>query len=669
MTAQAAGNLSLIEDQLAVRGTVFSSERDGYVDAVGIGKDELNDRDRWGVRLQALYEPREDLSIRLMADYSEIDETCCAAVTYVDNFNARNDPSRFGSDALLALQGGTFIPESEEEKLRTGISFLPNSQATDRGLSMDISWEQDDFTLTSVTSYRKYNSRDTFDGDFTDLSLFGVDNDAQQTTFTQELRLDISGDQYTGVIGAYYFQQDVDLDYTLASGGDLNTFAANDPDLAALIAGIEQVSLASGGIIGPAADPFPNDFVASHVAEQEQKSWAIFSQFDVNLSDNLVLTAGLRYTEEEKTIHTVFNETIGGANWNHAGPIDTTATAIALGQFAAAVGPDPSNPDFAAIGALFSTPGYFDVYVPYQVAGWGGFTTAGFSPRDDIRAKLDDEQITGTLKLSWFVNSDTLLYASYGTGYKSGGTNTDRIATGFDPVFDAETSESFELGIKTEFPAQALRLNAAIFHSTVEDFQANAFSGDGGFNLQNAGELKSQGGELEVLWQAAENTTVTFGYAYTKAEFEEFEEGNCWVATPFHTGTSDPGANADGFSCDRSGDRIANSPEHYANLGVKQDFVISNSVDGYVYGEYVYLSDQVLDANNDPLSVQDGYGVVNVRAGLFFNEHDVDVTLWARNVLDEYYRRTSFPPSLQDGKLMTFPSEPRTFGITLNKNF
>ena len=87
--------------------------------------------------------------------------------------------------------------------------------------------------------------------------------------------------------------------------------------------------------------------------------------------------------------------------------------------------------------------------------------------------------MTGTVKLSWFANDATMFYASYGTGYKSGGVNVDRIDAAFDPLFDAETSEAFELGMKADFPEQALRVNVALHRTDTDDLQTISFQGTG----------------------------------------------------------------------------------------------------------------------------------------------------------------------------------------------
>lgn len=674
LSGSAGGNLTLIEDELAIRGTIFTSERDGYIDVDGFGSDVLNDRDRMGGRLQALWEPTEDLSIRVIADYSEIDEICCGALSYVDNLAVFAQPGNApgpGSDAVLAALGGTVFQGDQTDEYRTALNILPESEALDRGLSIDVSWDIGDYTLNSISSYRKYNSRDIIDSDFSNVDIIRTENDAAQKSFSQELRLDYTSETLSAVVGLYYFTQDIELDYNLYGGDQLNDYAGLAFGLGALTEGMDALS-AVPGFPAPAA-PYPNDFVGNHISDQEHESWAVFGQFDYNISEELILTFGVRYTEEEKDMTTVFTETVNGVPW-------VPGEATSLGRIAAPLA-DPSDVTSGGDGALLAamgagakvfdfslfTPANISRFAPYTVEGWGGFLFPGFYPREDIIGKIDDEQITGTIKLSWFATEDTMLYASYGTGYKSGGTNTDRIAPGLVPIFDAETSSSFELGMKSEFPDQALRINAALHFTETDDFQANAFTG-AGFNLQNAGKLESYGGELELFWQPLQDTVVTLGYAYSHAEFEEFESGDCWIGYTWQTGTQDPGANGDG-SCDRSGDRISGNPEHFANLGVKQNFTLGDGVDAYVYGEYTYLSDQVLDNNNDPLKQEDAYGLLNLRAGVTFEEYGVDITFWGRNVLDETYKRTTFDVPIQNGKLMSYPSAPRTYGLTLNKAF
>ncbi len=382
----------------------------------------------------------------------------------------------------------------------------------------------------------------------------------------------------------------------------------------------------------------PGDF-ATDFNKQEHNSWALFGQFDWQLTDTLTLTAGLRYSDEEKELSTVYTE-----------------SSMAGGFFL---------PQFAATFA-----------------------------RDDIAELITDEQVTGTAKLSWFASDATMFYASVSTGYKAGGTNTDRIEPAFSQTFGAETSTAYELGMKAEFPERAMRLNVSLHYTPIDDYQVGTFTGSG-FNVQNAATIETYGGEVEWLWQVTESTTINATYAKSIADFDEFERGNCWGITPFQNGTPDPGARyqvgvdandnpifaplgdpaiADPLNpgpafCDRTGGRIGTNPEDFLALSLSQDFNISESVQGFVRTEYIYNGDMVLDQSNEPLSEQDAYHLVNLRAGLYFTNIDAELTLWGRNIFDEEYNGTSFPGVLQDGKQIAYRREPATYGLTFRKDW
>lgn len=685
----AAASISAIDNILAFRVTAFGSQRDGIVSEVNSGNDVLNDRDRWGVRLQALYTPNDDISVRIIADYSEINEICCAAPVQVSNMKAMGIDGKFGSDSLLSQApfNATIFDADDFFEHKVALSFLPESTMKDSGLSAEISWDLDNqYTLVSISAFRNFDALDNIDTDFTDADLFGTQNDSRQSSFSQELRLDYSGEKVNAILGAYYFDQNLDLDYSLYTSEQFNQYflsgfsqGAFDP----LLAGIDAVSAATGGLIAPSAAPAPAFTAFDHRAEQKHESYAIFGQVDYRLSEKLTLTAGLRYTDESKDLSTVFSENLPGN-----APFPT---------FFSSVG-DPANPSSIVPGTLLYGAGVagsvlagiadntidiassggqaaLQALVPFQTLGWG-FKPLGAitSDRSDIIDTLSDDQITGTLKLSYQPDRDTLLYASYGTGYKSGGTNTDRITEGFDPIFAAETSQALEVGIKKDFPEHDFRINAAAHSTTVDDFQANTFAGTG-FNLQNAGDYKTSGLEIELTWLPTDTVEVNFVYARVNAEYDNFEKGNCWIANTWHTGIGDPGQEsldpaAPNPYCNRSGGRPGGEPEDYAMIKLKKDFTISEDVSSYLVAEFSYISDIVLDGSNDPLAVQDAYSLLNLRFFMNFDKYDMDLIFWGRNVLDEeYIKHINFNTPLQEGKLNAYVPDPATFGITLKKRF
>lgn len=677
-----ASNIPLVEDVFALRATVFSSQRDGYVGDVAFGNDSINDLDRFGARLQALYTPTDRFSLRAIADWSEIDETCCAALTRQDNIFAfgRTGPGGQpipGTDFVLrTLFGATTFTGDQFDDYTMALNRLPRATNEDRGLSVEINYEYDNATLTSLSAWRAFDTTDEIDADFSNAELFTKRNTSEQSSFSQELRLaGTIGDRINYVSGVYYFAQDLDADNQLTTGADFADFFIGDcvlfqlggqqpgtepttgqGQLACLVDGI---AAATAGVPGPpngpgplppAGDAFIDGGFAREIMLQEHTSWAIFSQVDFRLSDAWRLTLGLRYTDEDKDLDGTYLQ-------NPLGP----------------------PPDLAAIGAesalFLSNPPAYNPYTPASLAafgpirepGWGAWLLDVTRPRPPTSVSLSDEQVSGTVKLSWYANDATMFYASYGTGYKSGGTNTDRINAAFSSVFDAETSESIEIGMKADF--EIARLNVALHDTQIDDLQANSFTGLG-FNLQNAGKADTHGAEVELWWVPVEAVNLQLAYTWSVADFDQFVNGTCWVATPFHTGQPDPGQTDPNLPvCDRSGDRVPSNPEHNVFLAANLFFPLSGSLNLFVRPEVNYFSDMMTDGNNEPLKLKDAYEIYNLRLGLEFVDWNASVTVWGRNLADEADYETVFDVPIQDGKLNAYPREPRTWGVTFRKDF
>ena len=607
-------------DELAFRFTGFSSQRDGYVDNLTTaGEDEINDRDRYGFRAQALWEPTDTVSVHVIADYAELDEICCGFSVLYDNNRAdqrSTTASILGTDTYLASRGGTVVSEDRVFEDVQATSFNPESSSEDQGISIQVDWDLEDFTLTSITAFRNFESFDRIDADFTDLDALEDRNAAEQEQFSQELRLSFVGENLNYVVGANVFIQELNSNSQLDFGSDTELFA-------------EVFSNLPVGTFGGVGSAFPADGFAFDINEQEHESWAVFAQADYRISEALTLTAGLRYSDEQKDLVANYFESGNELGFN-------------LTQFAATL------------------------------------------KRNNVDESIAEDQITGTIKLSWFANEDVMLYTSYSTGYKAGGTNTDRIDPSFDQTFEKETSTSIEVGVKAEFPDQGVRLNAAIYQAAIDDQQVGSFSG-AGFNVQNAATADTKGLELEMLWQPSENTTVNVGYSKAIADVDEFEKGNCRIVTPFRTGVADPGASieingivrpaqtvAESFSpsfCDRSGGRLAVNPEDKLIVGVRRDYVLSDSVVAYGKAEWSHVGDMQLLASNDPLTLQDSYNTFNVRMGLILDEYNSEVTLWGRNITNEDYLGIAFDGVLQTGKIGAYSREPATYGITFNTKF
>lgn len=661
-----ATSLVAIEDTLAFRVAGFNTDRDGWITEANSGQD-INNRDRFGVRAQALYTPTDAVIIRLIADWAELDEVCCGALTWQDNQQANQIPGKSGTDALLAspLFVATVYTQDSFYDYTTALSQLPASSMQDRGLSLQADWQLNaHWALTSITAWRDFDSVDDTDSDFTDADLLTARNDARQQAFSQEVRMTYDSDLLSVMAGAYWFSQNLDLDYTITTHDDFPLFfSASAPQLNPLIDGLNGLSAATGGLIALAAPATPVSAAFFHNAYQEQDSYALFVQSDWYLATSWTLTTGLRYTVEEKSLRGRYTETgpgIDGLPLTPALQPDPMAAGAALaivGQ-ALAAGELPEPAQLAPLAA-------------FQQPGWGYFllNTAAIAPRPALDESIDDNQLTGAVKLSWQPSDHQLIFASYATGYKAGGLNTDRIAAAFDPRFEAETANSFEVGFKQDFRRYNLRLNLAAHLTDIKDFQASTFTGTG-FNLQNAGDIETKGIEAELTWFATSDTRLSLNVARTLATFDEFERGPCWVAYTWHTGIDDPGrAQPDAPFCSRAADRVGFNPENTLSLQASQ-YIALGSLDSQLSLDWQYTGDLYMDSTNDPYKKSSSYSLLNVRWQFSLPEFNSDIIVWGRNVLDkEYVARNAFDVPVQTGKIMAYPGQPASWGITLQTYF
>lgn len=628
-------SIPVVEGRSAFRFSGGWTERDGYVRNVATGTD-LNERDRYNLRGQFLFDNGNDLSVRVIADYSELDEQCCAASNIFDGpgdttagFLAAGGAipptgNLPGASFILPLDlvaqltgftGSPVVLANDFDDRRVSQDIDPFAEVEESGLSVEVNWDLNETTtFTSITAYRSYESDDFVDADFNALDILSASGGTtDQDTFSQEFRLNgIWGDRLTYVAGLYYFDQELERETTLRLGSVANLLLTGGLPTSALVGGAgvcPLIGISDDVCNGPA---FPGGEGSDNFSTQDQTSWAVFAQADYQLTDDLTLTLGLRYLDEEKDLNVRFTETIFT-------PIFNAFTPLA-----------PNVPD-----------------VP------------------DVT--FDDTEVTGTAKLSYYWNDDTMTYISYGRGYKSGGTNIDRIspATGAPLLFDPETSDSIEVGLKTQFLDKRVRLNLAVHQTDFDDFQANTFVGTG-FVLQNAGEIQSRGFELDVLALVNSWLSLAAGTAYVDAEYDSFVGGSC-IRTPFGA-TPDQGQPNFPTVCDASGNTVGGTPEwtYYGSVIAERPLG-----DGTLFGrlDVNWRDDNPAGTDNDPNKEGDSYTLTNLRLGYRFAEDRYEVTAWAKNLLDEDYQDGGFNSVIREGSLSAYHTEPRTYGVTFRANF
>jgi outer membrane receptor protein involved in Fe transport len=691
---RAAGSVTgPITDNLAGRLFLAREVRDGFYDVrTGEGprtETEDQNRDFYTVRGQLLFNVTDALNLRLIGDYTERDEDCCVAV------QIRTGPTGAIVDFLATDEG---VLQFARPFDRIAFSNRGTEQfIEDGGVSLegnlDLTLFGEDATLTSITAFRFYEAVNGQDSDFTsaDILYRPADGTFSQRfeTFTQEVRLAGTVGRLDYLVGGFYVNEKLDRnDRGPVPGADgeayISTFIVNA--LAGIIAGAGQTPPAGLTANGPlflsqaTGRPFgtslPNGGGLRDVYEQETKSLALFTHNIFEVTDQIDLTLGLRYTTEEKSLSSKFSNVDQGAGC--AALLARTQTGIPAALIA------------RGVPAAYFTPGSpllpLGTGLIQQTVGIGclPFFNPGFNNRTTEQDRTEEE-LTGTGKISYSPTDDLLIYASYARGYKSGGFNLDRsissngLPTGgngvvpvADTSFSPEFVDSYELGFKSTLLDGALLFNATYFDQTFTGFQLNTFLGTN-FVVESIPEVTSKGVDLDLIYLAPFIDGLTFqgGVTYADTRYSEFGPSGLIGPARFQQLQLLPG------------ERLSFAPEFSGSASVSLEQPVGPLV-GRLFLGAKYTSAYNTKSDLLPFGRQDDYVLINGRLGLGTPDDRVRVELFAQNLTDQDYYQVVFNQTLQGSAFPTtgaynvagdsttygaFLGQPRTFGVTLRLRY
>ena len=417
-----------ITDDLALRAVYLHKEQDGYIDNYGPGRDFLDGKDEGG-KLDFLWEPNDAWSLRYTFDYSRSE--------FVSPTFQAIEPGPASELLEVPVSSGRLNGQATQDKMR------PSDTSID-GHALTITREWDQVTLKSITAYREmdyWEFANLESGSPSDLlflngngslQLAGERNHLDQDQLSQEFQLlgDFN-DSLDYVVGLYYFHEEATRDAAQRSR-----------------------------VIVPQPDQITNFDI-------ENDSWAVFAQTNWTpdiLDSRLTLTAGIRYTEDDREAGAVY-----------------------------VFDPDPQSRSFT------SDPDNDFDNTSYTLV-------ASFAVTDDINtyAKLATGYKSG--------------------GYNIRASNEASYTQGFDE----EEITTWELGIKSELWDRRLRLNAAAYYSEYDDIQLNLAdlstpADVRDTNVFNAGEGEISGAELDMTVLLTEGLTATVAYAYQDADFTDVQ--------------------------------------------------------------------------------------------------------------------------------------------------
>jgi len=408
------------------------ANRDGWGTNTFDGSN-VNGSEDTTVRLSLAFQPSDRSNIELMLEHQDQEATpatinvaSVAPATPSSPFLGRADFQDDLDDALFALND---LSENDSDAFNAILS---------------ATWDVGGFTLDSITAYRDYNLDGAQDSDSTEFQLFNNTGIVGSDQFSQELRLSSnSAGALTWTTGLYYYRENTDMLFTI------NNFQA---------------------LFGAGTS-------AGFDATQELESWAVFADVTYAFNEQLSLTLGGRYGDEEKDFS---NDLL----------VETIQNSVPL-PFP--VGPFPAGAQIPA-GIPFQDPPEFT-----SSAGFDNF-----SPR---------------VVFDYAPTNDILTYLSYSRGFKSGGFNSFGLA----PAFDDEEVEAYEIGVKTSALNERLRVNAAYFWYDYSNLQVRLPVPTGGVSIVNAGAADVSGFEVEFSYVAGERFRIDANISYLDTQLQRFD--------------------------------------------------------------------------------------------------------------------------------------------------
>jgi len=453
-------NVPLIEDSLYMRASGSLQKRDGWQDNVIGGKHGLS-KGRANGRIKFTWQATEDLNINFSNSWSRYDEMSA----YTDNLIA---PASVPFNSLTRIIDDKNTTNGNFDLTGNGNHLAPVEPALKRNLrdhNLSVTWNTNDtLSLSSLTSYRTFNTYTASDYDGTEYMLMNNEGSTESNeTISQEFRLSGNTDTIDWFIGTSASHERNAMDFTISF-------------------------VDAGALPG---SPFPSlnfgaPFYENSHASSETNSYALFGDATWQATEHLNITFGARYSIDEKNIE--YNnplQTNGAALLGGAGFIMATA-----GQFVDANGnPDPSLQKRGDDWSDLSPRLVFDY---------------AFTADAMVYASITKGYKSGGYNTYPTPNSTTFLVTPDAT--KS---------------FDPELATNYELGIKSTWFEGRLLLNASLFSLDYRDLQVRQIS-DGVVQIRNAGRASNDGVELEAKYHLNENLTLLANASWMQAEYDEY---------------------------------------------------------------------------------------------------------------------------------------------------
>lgn len=420
-------------DMLKVRIAGFMDKHNGYGRNESTGNQVAN-KDAWGVRGTLVFEPSPDFKATVIGEYYKQSDNG-AALHYMGAAGLVDLPGTSGLP-ILSIQQGGFVTTNRQNTATTLDSKFRLRTTAVTGI---LEWSQGPFGIKSITGYRDQNSftQSPLDDGSTANGFFIAGEPAHQ--FSEELQFHYNTSRLNVTAGLYYFKE-TDRGKPSVS-----------PFLYSTLAGFFGLPA-----IAPQDDYYVNFVQIGGTLRTTAK--AAFGQLSYEVVDGLTLTAGVRYSKEDKRV---------------------------------------------ALNNSFSL---FDPWTP-----------ATPQPPVNYVNSTSFKSTTPKFGIQYQITPRTMLYATYSKGFKSGGFDITQAA----PAFEPEKLTDYEAGIKTTMLDNRLRFNLGGFYYDYTNLQVAQVIGTAIFTT-NAATARIYGGEIEISYAPTSDLTFDLAGSYLHARYRDY---------------------------------------------------------------------------------------------------------------------------------------------------
>lgn len=495
----------------------------------------------------------------------------------IEKANAQGEITPY-AQALYDLTGNTYRLDTQQNRQRQ--SNGDSSNNTTENITLTLEHPLQTNSLALVSGYNAYKYDELCDCDFTGAPGFSIFSHEAYRQFSQEIRLSSPDTLPLSYITGLFFQNN-SIRFHDATQVPTDSFIVT--------------ALTIKKVLGAPAAGLLRGSSYQRTFSQDTQNAAAFGQATWRIHPSTKLHLGVRYTTEEKSAQ------------RHLYIVSNTGQTLPQGTAA-----DLYN----QIWSPFKVD-------PHQLAG-----------------KRSEGAFTPLATLQYQLNNTDTLYASYTTGFKSGGFDVRSNAApnalgGVFPAidgtweFDEERVKNLELGGKFLLANGAAEVNAALFRSEFSNLQTSQFDGSLSFKVTNAGEALVQGLEVDGRFAIQQHTNLRGGAGYLDFTFTRFPNAQCYFGQ-----TDNIAPLGDGI-CDATGLAREFTPKIQGHLGLDHSHLFHNGYQLTASLEAIYSHHYLTTPSLDPNLQQPAYTKWNARLALSKAQAPWEIALVGKNLTDQ----------------------------------